>query len=459
MEDPLQAGILLWRTPDKLGRACASCHSPDGIELAAYAYDSATIRRRATPHLGAVAADKLAAYFLALRQKLKLPGNLDPMRDRPMQPGGTVLDGDNAAERDSAFALSLAKHLPLLMGKPIATLQDAHAALANIRTLDPGRLPIGIAFNRLSEDRFHGDDHASLAHWIPDVEPLPFSPALQEAEDRYLAEPSTSNLAAIDRIYTSAWSRMLPPSKAVALAKARSLLVLQHRMRVQLAELQPIPHPDPSKAPTNPMWEVGDLARIYTNSAQTGLALPPDVLANKVEGPTLKAQMKEMRLPWLWLGWTIDPALQRTSYDPRVRYGDWLAELLFEDGPYPAHAALMLTKKLATEAYDPGGWSSVQPQHLVINFSWLLRGDNWRTYTPKEPRYRQAFYHFTANSFRMFALLQSEELRKTGVTYLKDPLIQQLTSMRIAVMAMEPGSPSKMMDEAIEEVRRARFVR
>src|SRR3954468_15656272 len=77
--DAYREGLALWRTRDSRGRACASCHSPDGIELAAYSYDAATFKRRATPHLGIEAADKVSTYFIALRRRLALSGNLDPM--------------------------------------------------------------------------------------------------------------------------------------------------------------------------------------------------------------------------------------------------------------------------------------------------------------------------------------------------------------------------------------------
>ena len=66
-DDAYETGLALWRKPDKLGHACASCHSADGIELAVYNYDLATIRRRATPHLGAEDAAKLGQYFVSLR--------------------------------------------------------------------------------------------------------------------------------------------------------------------------------------------------------------------------------------------------------------------------------------------------------------------------------------------------------------------------------------------------------
>ncbi|HVT13458.1 MAG TPA: hypothetical protein VHE55_14430 [Fimbriimonadaceae bacterium] len=454
-------GIALWRKTDGQGRACASCHSPDGIELVAYGYDEATFRRRAEPHLGKENAAKLATYLIGLRKHLGFKTLLDPMNSRPMQPDGSAYPGATPQERDRAFALNLDKVAPALMIDRVGTLDQAKKGLAEMLALDPYKLRIGIVLNRLSEDKFHGEEHASLAHWIPDVPPLPYSPELEEAQGRYLADPSEANLRALDAFLAKAWSRMLQPTQAIALQKARSLLVFQHFLRtgVLLSDLQGIPNPN--LAPPNPYWELGDLARIYSNSSAKGIGMPADVIEKKTGGPSLSEQLKDMRLPWLWLGWMADPGLQRTSYDRRTRFADWFAELLLEDGPYPAHTALMLTKKMACEGFDKASWGSNAPQHLVINYSWLLREDNWMRYRPAEPQYRAAFDRFMLNSFRMFGLLQLDELKRTGVTYLRDPLIQQLKEMERAAATIDPADAKEdglIFDPAIEAVKKARFV-
>ncbi|HWA82519.1 MAG TPA: hypothetical protein VG820_03735, partial [Fimbriimonadaceae bacterium] len=212
-------GIALWRKTDSQGRACASCHSPDGIELAAYGYDEATFRRRAEPHLGKENAAKLAKYLLGLRERLAFKTLLDPMNNRPMQPGGSAYPGATPQERDRAFALDLDKVAPALMVDRIGTLEQAKKGLAEMLALDPYKLRIGIVLNRLSEDKFHGEEHASLAHWIPDVAPLPYSPELEKAQSQYLADPSEANFRKLDGFLAKSWSRMLQPTQAIALQK------------------------------------------------------------------------------------------------------------------------------------------------------------------------------------------------------------------------------------------------
>ncbi|HTQ08911.1 MAG TPA: hypothetical protein VMI31_02455 [Fimbriimonadaceae bacterium] len=457
---PQDAGIDLWRKPDKEGRACASCHSPDGIELAAYAFDDATIERRATPHLGVADGKLLAEYIDSVRSRLGIKEGRDPMADRPLQPGGQVLPGDSPVTRDRAFALSLGTVLPDLAAGRIGDLAQAKAALAEVLAVNLTKVRIGIPLDRLSEDVFHGKDHATLAHWIPDQILFTYSPEYEAAQARYLADPSEENLKALDGFYTRQWKAGLPLGPALALEKARCLLVLQHYLRTGRLAVDLPEFPDMTKAPANPFWDIGELARINANGGASDLHLPPDVVANKDEGPSFDQQFQSMRLPWLWLGWMIDPGLQRTSFDRRTRYGDWFSEFLVE-GDYPAHAAFMLTKKMAEEAYAKNGWGSHSPQHLVLNFSWVLRNENWRSFAPSGGAYRNALNTFLANSFRMFALLQADELRRTGVTYMREPVVQQLKFMQIAAAAMDPKNApadAPIFAAAIEAVQTAKLV-
>src|SRR5579871_1569443 len=102
-------GLAIWRKPGKTPdhAACASCHGPDGLEIAAYNFDDANIRRRAAIHISPEDADKVVAMIHAEREMLGLKILLDPMKDRPFQPGGEVLPGATPEERDNALGVEL----------------------------------------------------------------------------------------------------------------------------------------------------------------------------------------------------------------------------------------------------------------------------------------------------------------------------------------------------------------
>src|SRR5471030_2586396 len=95
----------VWRKPDSLGRACVSCHSPDGIEIAAFAFSDEDVVRRARAHLSGEDSKQIVEMVHAVRRRNHIIRLLDPMKDRPMQPGGALLNGSTPMERDDSFAL------------------------------------------------------------------------------------------------------------------------------------------------------------------------------------------------------------------------------------------------------------------------------------------------------------------------------------------------------------------
>mgnify|MGYP001102033955 FL=1 len=219
------AELTAWRTPDSKGAACASCHSPDGIELSAYGFGSTDIVRRASAHLNESNRALVLKQVLGGRKALPKQSVLTP-EDRPMQPGGVVLPGNSPEERDVALLMELRELVPALFNKPIQTASEAKVAASKILSLDLRSVRVGIIMNRLSEDGFHGPEHASLANWIPDVA-IPISPVFIAAQEAYLDCPTPATLALLDEAARRAFTPK-SPIESLSLAKYRCLLVMQH---------------------------------------------------------------------------------------------------------------------------------------------------------------------------------------------------------------------------------------
>jgi hypothetical protein len=431
----LSEGLAVWRLPDKKGASCASCHSPDGIELAYYNFDDPTVRRRAYPHVGLRNADRIVRFVHALREFYGIVQPRDPVADRPLQPGGTALAGSSPAERDLAFGKTLPSHLPALMTGRINSVAQAKAARDQVVKLDVHQVKIGFELNRLSEDRFNGKEHATVANWIADTA-LPFPrERLIEIEDTYLADPTDANLKALDEAIIKESGQPQSQADQLAVAKYRALLYLQHAMRMESLRRPtwmmrgPVAFAE-FKQPMlpNPMWEVAEVGRMYLESPGGEFGLPEDVMINKNTGPSFVDQMKQLRLGWFWAGWMADQGLQRTSHLPETRRADYFSMTLLEDGPYPLHCAFMLTKKLATQSFVKEAWlPGPLEQHVVINYSFLVLRDNLKNYEPASGEHRKLFRQFVCNSFRMNLLLLADELeRKKYVTYQKEPVQQQI---------------------------------
>ncbi len=455
-ERRLPNGIEIWRKPDAKGRACASCHSPDGIDIAAFDFDDATLLRRAYPHLGLSGAQSVVAYIHSLRSQYGLTHLLPPMDARPMQPGGQPLSGKTPSERDQAFALELRSSLPLLASGRVETLQEARQARDQLLALDLSRLKIGIPFNRLSEDAFHGKDHASIASWIPQVEPCKLDSSYIDAQTRYLRQPGTSSLLELDAKVASKPLGVLTAGQQIDMCKARSLLIFQDRLRRGPGAPNPEEIADRGPGPgQNPMWDLGDLCRIYSGITEHDLGLPQSVMRVKRGGPSLDDQIAQMKLPWMWLGWSFDQGLQRTSPDRATRRGDTLVAALLKDGPYPAHCAFFLTRKIAVESYVKQAWISPEPQHLSVNYSALLQSGNLERYSVPGPA-GESYRTFLANAFRMCALLESEELGKSHTVYQRAPLLQQFEKMGAATARLDPGHPdSETFAGLLKQIRTA----
>ncbi len=400
-----------WRAPDSRGNACASCHSPDGIELAVYGFDSENLLRRAAKHFDVNGQSAILAYLLDLRTRTHAVRR-DPMRDRPMQPGGSTLPGTSAEARDAAFALSLRSVLPLTLGKRVSSYASARAVGAELLSVDLRKLPVGIEMNRLSEDGFHGKEHASLAHWIPD-NPIPLSESLRKAEDAYLRHPSRSTLAVVDRAAVASFSPRTQLD-ALSLAKFRTLLIEQHQLRIEvgLATSEPLDSHTPARSgseyPTrNPFWEIGDIARFNSSADPQSLGLPIDVAAAKTPGTSVALQMQSMRLPWYWLGWVADPSLTHSGAHRETKRGDWFVESLMLQN-YTAHAVFMLGRKLHEQSID-----ATRTEPWEMQFSFLLYGKPLIELEPKEPQAKAAFRALAGNVFRSVIYTVREDVKRS----------------------------------------------
>lgn len=440
-DEAIREGLVVWRKLDKHGQACASCHSPDGIELAAYDFDSQNIRRRAANHLLEPDGIKIDQMILALRDKFGFKKLLDPMVDRPMQPGGAVLPGSTPIERDLAFAKSLNRFARSLMGGPISSDADAVCAQRELARLDCRTVPIGIPMNRISEDGFHGAEHATIASWLPDVPPS-IEPSrrreLTALADGYLENPTTARLQALDAGYIPASRSARSAADQISLAKYRAMLLFQHSLRTQaLGKLdEPVLNPAWSHHPeSNPMWEIGDLARVYERAGVGMLGFPPDVQTKKSGGPTPAEQMKELRLAWFWAGWLCDPSLQNSGPARTTQRGDYFTGYLWKDGPYPAHNAFMITKKLVAES---------TPTHFRLDYSGFLTGV--KSGELVDPVHRSIYRKFVCNSFRMSLYLLRSELVRSGGVHLKEATLQQARSIG-AYLAV--AAPARSHEDAV----------
>jgi PA14 domain len=366
----IQPLLTSWRKVDKSGMACAHCHSPDAFDLALFNFPEADVRRRASFHVSDQDADNIVALIRSVRESHRITTPRDPVNDRPFQPGGRVLPGATAAERDFELAKHLRVKLPTLAGAPIADLAAALRAKEELLAYDVRREPLGIPFPRWSEDGFHGSGRGTLNDWLPDVAvlPKPGSEAqLFALHDAYIAAPTPTNLWAIVSFYSGnaqmgALLGATPTGQAAKFIsdKQQSMLFAQHLLRMEQANV-PLKNKLGTATlmaadyrPVTPFFGVGDAGN---NTAPPAVEFAPLTLAALTDGRSagtgLRAMFtQEVLVPWWTVSWTFQPGHQSIAnwpeYFPQSLVGHRSAEQA-----YITHHYLITTLMQMHRTYTP----------------------------------------------------------------------------------------------------------
>ena len=464
-QDVIREGMMAWRTPGgKFNSACSSCHAPDAFDLAQFNFDDATIKRRALSHVGADDADKIIALVHAIRRKYDLHP-LDPMTDRPLQPGGSMIAGPTSEDRDLAFGKSLASVLPTIMTDRVDSLDKAKKARDEFMALDPRSVRIGIPVNRWSEDIFHGDSHGSVADWMTDLPCAPDPTKQQEwfaLVDKYIAQPTDENLWLVYNAVpddTKPFTNM-PFSKEFSYHKYKSMLIAQHLLREKAMGAKTIKDPiqfaslGKGELP-NPFWEVGEYAVLNEGLDTDSQGMPEEV--GKGLSPTLpfSKQMGDMKVPWMWMGWLTDQGLQRISGDQNTRSGRYFTLSLYTDGNYAIHNCFMITRKQLVQSYIPQALPDGKDQRFILDYSEFAAHRNVIRYEPQEPERQALFRKMVGNCFRMSLYLLIDDAKKTHVVSSKAIDEFQLQAIREYLIYSDPQHKeenTRLADQALDVV-------
>jgi hypothetical protein len=489
LEQALVEGLEVWRYPGN-GGACVGCHSPDGIELARVGYADADIHRRAIDHVSVEQADILITYVHALRQQHEMTWLLHPAKFRPLQPahlpfaettpGLEVTDPDAQVERDEAFLHHLQDQLALSWATDtIDSLAKAHTAYDELLAVDLVNLQLGVPFDHLSEDGFHGEQHLSVFEWFPSMASAP-----QDGEqaqwfalhDEYLADPSAEKLWAFyDQIDASTdciddlaqdgdpeyygraceWMRW----------KWRSLQVFQHMLRHSTTDYPDLLVDQGDGATIidnldlviarNPIWEAGDFLRIQPLQRPPGTAcfsqpalpctlLPPVVDETVHSNPSYEeARIKQSEVfqqSWFVMSWLRDPALLYESHNFATFIGDYLESVLLAH--YDVHHAFIVAKtsvekSAASEWFDVADFRQGTGKIASVRtFSFKQLRNNLSQPADDSPR-RAGYDRMLANFARMWIYLVEEDLQQTGEIYDRDEVLYAIRYMRTWIADLE----------------------
>jgi hypothetical protein len=315
------------------------------------------------------------------------------------------------------------------MGPPIDSRAKAEAAVAEIKGVDLFTLPIGIPFNRLSEDIANGKDHATIADWFPDT---PVSPPYS-VQDAYLANPNRENLIRL----TTYPNQASGSAEILARLKYQSLMRYVHFLRTGQRVVV---------KGENPFWQIGEFGRLEDGHPIQDLGFPTSV--TRESGAT---KMADLRLPWYWLGWMFDPGLQNSGLLRETKRADYFVRSLQDDGPYSAHTVFILTRKLAEQGTNPAHWVAPYPQQFEIQYSfWLLRRQPGQL-TPETKM-------LEANSFRMSLWILERDITRTGQVIRPESQLTQVKLIREELARIGQPEP-ELCDRVSQAIQSAKPLR
>ncbi len=477
----------VWRKP-RLKGSCQGCHGPDWFDLARMGSSDATVVRRAIDD-GATAAEAtiLLGQVKAMRVKMRLPGTV-ATSFRPLQPGGAAISGASPLERDIAFGRQLERLLPTLMGARINSLEQAQKAKDELLAIDVRKLPVGIDYPLWSSDAFNGPVAATLNDWVADIarEPTAEVPSRWfAAQDAYLANPTDQGLVGLLALVDTS-TRLLDGQKLdgsfleFELHKYKSQLIVSHVLRMQalgqpsLLEQSRTAFSKLSTREVLPgasLWEVGDKMRAVRSAAHNmGLGFdqqPPGNGLMALGAPAFVADsiskdrnmfefQHELRLPWLWIGFTMDPGLQRTSGSNSTKSAEYLIETLIRNRMF-VHNSFLNQYRLVAKGFLEDAWTPNKRTAFQMDYGYfvgygreILKWNESRTVTfPTELKRAQAelFHRLTANGFRMSMYLYMDALRKGGKKMNGTPAYGPMESHFLNYQPASYAADKLLMDE------------
>lgn len=374
-----QLGLLAWRSLDatKTNQSCANCHGPDPVEFAFFNYTTADLLRRGLEHVSQKTVMEVAQWVEGMRSYYQIiPKDRDEYR--PLQPGGKVLgppvidnpyqiDNHPAPARDFSFGEYLQSRF-LFAKEPINDVSKAEAAEAELLEINLRDLPIGIPFNRWTEDKFRGEEHANFAEWIPSLDCMANEDDRKryfEASDAYLQNPGLNQLVPLLE-----QAKQSMKGNLYNVLKCRSVQLASHFMRMEAFGIEGERLTDPelprslfgldnSAIGLNAIWEVGRVARDRGAGYPVALErnfIPPEYYENlnNTNDEIVKYVWAQQRCAWFYGAWMMDPTHMTFAEDLITEMGEYFSWSCLHDlGGYPIHTAFISLMTNLTRLENP----------------------------------------------------------------------------------------------------------
>ncbi|MEZ0326428.1 MAG: hypothetical protein ACAH95_11025, partial [Fimbriimonas sp.] len=301
--------------------------------------------------------------------------------------------------------------------RPLASKQQVQDAVKNLLAIDLAKLQVGIPMDPLSRDPFR-EHHSLLGDWIPDRAPQPSIEAFAAEYDAYCLNPTEGALRSLQ----AAMEKGAKPKNGIeqlSLFKALSLLEYQHVLRTGKRPATIPAQPGPL---CSPIWAVGNFAREQAESIGGDIGLTDGDYQAMGIGKNRNTGLGDSSAGWMWLGWVADPSLQHVSLDKLARNGNYFTQTLYEQGPYPIHAAFVVMRRILSEREER---TVFQPDYGA-----LVNQGALKLFEPKSPASRALFKSLLANLLTISAHLVLEDAAQRREIDNPAGALQQMRALR-----------------------------
>lgn len=427
--------FTLWHTKGQDGLKCVSCHTPRGTEILMSGVSAADMTRRAKPHLGEEKASFIAEAFRACRSQVVVR--------RPFEPKGGILPGAGPEARDEAFGAQLQRLYPTWFVEKSRTYEEALSDAKRMTSVPLDTIRTGFEFDQLSNDPFRNLTSLTINDWIPDVEladeeATAFNTACMSAK---LSAPLRELQLSVQEIQGK------PKTSFEHLSNLKRLALLEYeRSLLTGAKLEP---GELSRTfPEDPIWAVGNWARMMNGFPPETLGIPPAKVAALRMKPGEPLNLSGMALSWFWVAWMRDPSLLMTSRDKPALDGQYMSETIWLAGPYAMHNAFFVTRRPLETYFAQKGSMNLKAEFTAFSNDGALE-----KFEPKSPAARKRFLAWCHSLVDVYSTILIQDAKTHKTMWQPTQSLQQLEGIAAFLSKRVSRSSAAALNQKVAKLK------
>ena len=358
---------------------------------------------------------------------------------------GGILPGKTSQDRDEAFGAQLEKLYPTWFSPKPRTYKEALRDAKLLTKVPLDTIRTGFDFDELSNDPFRNKTSLTINDWIPDIE------VSEEQATRFGEEYSDSKLSTPIRDIQLKLQEIQgkPKTSFEHLSQLKRLALLEYE-RYLLTGDKPVPGELSQKFPEDPIWAVGNWARVMNGFTPETLGIPPAKITSLRMQPGQKLNLSRMALSWFWVAWMRDPSLLSTSRDKPALDGQYMSETVWLVGPLAMHNAFFCTRRPIETYFEQRGSMNLKAEFTAFSNDSALEINE-----PKSPQARKRFLAWCTSLVDVYATLLTHDAQTRSQVWQATQSLQQLEGIYTFLKPRIGSKSSKSLQSKLTKLKTA----